>query len=92
MWIAAFFLLLAIVILAIFACKKLFPVLMPAGRRKILALGWFGGLTGIITNAFVWQLGPEVAGINPVAAFVGCFLFIIVGGLFPFLRIGLGWS
>ena len=78
MWVAAFFLLLAHVLLVRFAVNRLVPLLMPSGRRKTLALGWFGGLAGILI-ATAWQFGPSVAGINPIAAFVttlGVFVFL----------------
>ena len=90
MWVAAFFLLLAIVLLTIFAGRKLIPLVMPSGRRKTVTTAWLGGLTGALVATIVWQSGPSVAGINFIAAFGGSFLFLVIAGLFPFIRIALG--
>jgi len=53
-------------------------------------LGWAGGFFGSLLDSVLWQFGPEVAGINLVAAAVGCALFILFFGLFPFVKILLG--
>jgi len=89
-WVAAFFLLLAVVLLTVFVGRRLVPLLMPSGRRKTITMAWIGGLAGTIIAAFAWESGPVVAGINLIAAFAGSFLFLVIAGLFPFVRIAIG--
>jgi len=88
--VAGFFILLAIAILLRFVGNKLIPVVMPTGRLRIIGLGWAGGFLGSLLDGFLWQFGPEVAGINLVAAVIGCALFILLFGLLPFIKILLG--
>ena len=90
MSIAGFFILLAIAILLRFVGNKLVPVVMPTGRLRTIGLGWAGGFLGSLSDSVLWQFGPEVAGINLVAATIGCALFILFFGLFPFIKILLG--
>jgi uncharacterized membrane protein YeaQ/YmgE (transglycosylase-associated protein family) len=90
MTVAGFFILLAIAILFRFIGNKLLVVIMPTGRLRTIALGWLGGFLGSLLDSFVWHFGPEVVGINLVAAAVGCALFILFLGLFPFIKILLG--
>jgi uncharacterized membrane protein YeaQ/YmgE (transglycosylase-associated protein family) len=87
MSIAGFFILLAIAILLRLVGNKLVPVVMPSGRFKTIGLGWAGGFLGSLLDGIFWQFGPEVAEINLVAAAIGCALFILLFGLFPFIRI-----
>ena len=87
MSIAGFFILLAIAILLRIIGNKLVPVVMPSGRIKTIGLGWLGGFLGSLLDGALWQFGPEVAEINLVAATIGCALFILLFGLFPFIRI-----
>ena len=88
--IGGLFLLLAIVIFITLVGNRLAPVIMPTGRRRIIAVGWIGGLAGSLMDSALWQLGPRVAEINLVAAFVGSALFILLLGLSPFIKILLG--
>ena len=90
MSIAGFFILLAIVILLRFIGYKLIPIVMPAWRFRTIALGWVGGFLGSLVDSLWWQFGPEVAGINLVAAVIGCTLFILLLGIAPFIKILLG--
>ncbi len=85
-----FFILLAIAILLRFIGNKLIPIAMPAGRLRIIALGWVGGFLGSLADSFWWQFGPEVARINLVAAIIGCALFILFLGIAPFIKILMG--
>jgi uncharacterized membrane protein YeaQ/YmgE (transglycosylase-associated protein family) len=88
--VAGFFILLAIAILLRLVGNKLVPVVMPSGRLLTIGLGWAGGFLGSLLDRFLWQFGPEVCGVNLVAAVVGCALFILFLGLYPFIKILLG--
>ena len=90
MSVAGFFILLAIAILLRFIGNKLIPIAMPTGRLRIIALGWVGGFLGSLADSLLSQFGPEVAGINLVAAVIGCALFILFLGIAPFIKILLG--
>ena len=90
MSVAGFFILLAIAILLWLVGNKLVPVVMPSGRLRTIGLGWAGGFLGSLLGSVLGRFGPEVAGINLVAATVGCALFILFFGLFPFIKILLG--
>ena len=90
MSVAGFFILLAIAVLLRLTGNKLAPVIMPTGRLRTVGLGWAGGFLGGLLDSVLWQFGPEVGGINLVAAAVGCALFILFYGLFPFIKIFLG--
>ncbi len=90
MSVAGFFVLLAIAILLRFIGNKLIPLAMPTGRLKIIALGWVGGFLGSLVGSFLGQFGFEFAGINLVAAVIGCALFILLLGIAPFIKILLG--
>jgi len=88
--IAGFFILLAIAILLRFIGGKLIPLVMPTGRVRTIALGWVGGFVGSLVDSLLRQFGPEVAGINLVAAVIGCALFILFLGIAPFIKILVG--
>ncbi len=90
MSIAGFFVLLAIAILLRFIGNKLIPIAMPTGRLRTIALGGVGGFLGSWVDSLFRQFGPEVAGINLVAAVIGCALFILLLGITPFIKILLG--
>ena len=90
MSVAGFFILLAIAVLLRLIGNKLAPVIMPTGRLRTIGLGWAGGFLGSLLDSVLWQFGPEVGGINLVAAAVGCALFILFYGLFPFIKIFMG--
>ena len=90
MSIAGFFILLAIAILLWLIGNKLAPSIMPAGRFRTIALGWAGGLLGSWIDSVLWQIGPEVAEINLVAAVIGCAIFMLLLGIYPFVKILLG--
>jgi len=88
--VAGFFILLAIAILLRFIGYKLIPSVMPTGRVRTIILGWVGGFLGSLVDSLLSQFGPEVAGINLVAAVIGCALFILFLGIAPFIKILLG--
>ena len=90
MSVAGFFILLAIAILLRFIGGKLIPLVMPTGWLRTIALGWVGGFLGSLADSLLRQFGPEVAGINLVAAVIGCVLFILFLGIAPFIKILLG--
>lgn len=87
MSIAGFFILLAIAIFLRLIGNKLIPVIIPTGHLKTIALGWGGGFLGSWLDNAWWQLGPQVAGINLVAAVIGGALFTLLLGLYPFIKI-----
>jgi len=88
--VAGFFILLAIAILLRFIGNKLIPLVMSTGWLRTIALGWVGGFLGSLADSLLMQFGPEVAGINLVAAVIGCALFILFLGIAPFIKILLG--
>ena len=90
MTVAGFFILLAIAILLRFIGHKLIPLVMPSGWFRTIALGWAGGFLGSLASSLWWQFGPEVAGINLMAAVIGCALFILLLSIAPFIKILLG--
>jgi len=79
-------LLLAIAIAVRFVGNKLIPIAMPTGRLRIIGVGLLGGLVG----SLLFQVGPWVVGVNLVGAILGAALFILLVGLFPFVKILLG--
>lgn len=79
-------LLLAIAITVRFVGNKLIPIAMPTGRLRIIGVGLLGGLVG----SLLFQVGPWVVGVNLVGAILGAALFILLVGLFPFVKILLG--
>jgi len=87
---AGFFILLAIAILLRFIGYKLIPIAMPTGWLRTIALGGVGGFLGSLVDSLWRQFGPEVAGINLMAAVIGCALFILLLGIAPFIKILLG--
>ena len=90
MSIAGFFILLAIAILLRFIGNKLIPIVMPTGQLRTVALGWAGGFSASWIDGILWQFGPNIVGINLVAAVIGCALFILFLGIAPFIKILLG--
>lgn len=90
MSIVGFFILLAIAILLKLIGNKLVPLLMPSGWLRTIAVGWVGGFLGSLADSILWQFGPKIAGINLLAAAIGCALFILFLGILPFIRILLG--
>ena len=90
MSIAGFFILLAIAIIFRLIGNKLIPLAMPTGWLRTIALGWADGFLGSLIDSVLWQFGPEVAGINLVAAVIGCALFTLLLGIAPFIKILLG--
>lgn len=87
MTIPGFFLVLIIAILVRWLGTRLAPLLMPGGRLKTIAVGWVGGFAASWLNDAIWQFGPQVAGINPVAAAIGCSLFMLGLGIAPFVKL-----
>jgi len=63
---------------------------MPSGWFRTIAVGWVGGFLGSLADSILWQFGPKIAGINLLAAAIGCALFILFLGILPFIRILLG--
>ena len=90
MTIAGLFLLIAIAILLRFAGNRLVPVVMPTGWIRTIAAGWVGGLAGSLLGEVLWGIGPQVAGVNLIAAIIGTVVFIFLLGLIPFIKILLG--
>ncbi len=90
MSVAGFFIILAITIILRRIGNKLIPLVMPAGRLKVLVVGWVGGFLGSLVDKLAWQLGPEVAEISIIAAIIGCALSILILGIVPFIKIMLG--
>jgi len=88
--IPGFFLMLTIAILVRWLGIKLVPLLMPGGRLKTIAVGWAGGFAASWVDGVLWQFGPQVTGINLVAAVIGCILFILGLGVAPFVKTMLG--
>ena len=87
MSVAGFFILLAIAILVRLIGNKLVPLVIPTRHLRTIALGWAGGFLGSLVDSVLWQFGPQVAGINLLAAAIGCALFILLLGIYPFIRI-----
>ena len=85
--IPGFFILLAIAVLVRLFGNKLVPLIMPTGRLRPTVVGWAGGFLGSWLNSVLWHFGPEVAGVNPVAAIIGSALFLFLLGLYPFVKI-----
>ncbi len=90
MSVGGFFILLAMAILLRLIGNKLIPLVIPTGRLRTTALGWAGGFLGSLIDSIFWQFGPEVAGINLLAAVIGCAFFIFSLGIAPFIKILLG--
>ncbi len=90
MSIVGFFILLAIAILLKLIGNRLVPLLMPSRWLRTIAVGWVGGFLGSLADSILWQFGPKIAGINLLAAAIGCALFILFLGILPFIRILLG--
>ncbi len=64
------------------------PMVMPSsGKWLAIIIGWVGGLVGSVIGEFTWQFGPLVGRVYPVAAIIGCILFLLLLGLFPFVKI-----
>ncbi len=56
-------------------------------RLKTVAVGFLGGLVVSLIDRYTFQFGSEVAEINIVAATTGSVVFVLVFGVFPFLRV-----
>ena len=82
-----FFLLVGLAIAVRWLGLKLVPLLIPRRRLRTLAIGWLGGLTGSLMDRYIWHLGPRFVETQVVAAAIGCMLFILAAGLWPFLEI-----
>jgi hypothetical protein len=82
-----FFLLIGLAIVARWLGLKLVPLVIPRRRLRTLAIGWLGALTGSLMDRYIWHLGPKFVEIQVAAAAIGCTLFILAAGLWPFLRI-----
>ncbi len=88
--VAGFFILLGIAIVLRFIGNRVIPVFMPAGRFGVIALGRAGGFLGSWLDSQFWQLGPDVAHINIIAAIIGCAVIILLAGITPFVKIMIG--
>ena len=82
-----FFVLVGLAIAVRWLGLKLVPLLIPWQRLRTLAYGWLGALTGSLMDRYIWHLGPRFVEIHVAAAAIGCALFILVAGLWPFLKI-----
>lgn len=87
MSVAGVFLLLGISIAVRRLGLRLVPLLMPQKRLKTWALGWLGALTGSLLDRYIWHIGPRFVEIQVAAAAIGCALFILAAGLWPFFKI-----
>jgi len=85
-----FFLLVGLAIVVRWLGLKLVPLLIPRRRLRTLAIGWLGGLTGSLMDRYIWHLGPRFVEIQVAAAAIGCAVFILAAGLWPFLEILVG--
>jgi hypothetical protein len=85
--IAGFFLLIGLAIAVRWLGLKLIPLLIPRSWVKTVAIGWLGGLAGSLMDRYIWHLGPRFVEIQVTLAAIGCVLFILVCGLWPFLKI-----
>lgn len=90
MSVSGFFILLAVAIILRLIGNRLIPLVIPTGRLRTIASGWAGGFWGSWVDSILWQFGPEVAGVNIVAAVLGCALFVVFLGIVPFIKILLG--
>jgi uncharacterized membrane protein YeaQ/YmgE (transglycosylase-associated protein family) len=88
--IAGLLLLLFLAITIRFIGNKLVPLVMPTGRLRTIGVGFAGGVAGSLVDRFTWGFGPKVVGVYLVASIVGCFLFILLLGLTPYIKILLG--
>ena len=82
-----FFLLIGLAMVVRWLGLKLIPLLIPRSRLKTLAVGWLGGLAGSLTDRYAWHLGPRFVEIQVATAAIGCAIFILMAGLWPFLKI-----
>ena len=92
MSVAGFLVLLAMATLLRLVSNKLIPVVIPTGRLKTIGLGWAGGFLGSWVDSLCWQFGSDVVGVNLLAAVVDCALFIVLLGIYPFIKILVGGS
>ncbi len=90
MSVAGFFLLLGIAIVVRRLGFWLIPLAMPQKRLKTWALGWLGGLAGSLLDRYVWHIGPRFVEIQVGFSAIGCAVFILVYGLWPFFKILVG--
>ena len=90
MSISGFFLLIGLAIVVKGLGLKLIPLLIPRSRIKTIAIGWLGGLTGSLMDRYIWHLGPRFVEIQVALAAIGCALFILLAGLWPFFKILVG--
>ena len=90
MSVAGFFLLIGLAIAVRWLGLKLIPLLIPRSRIKTVAIGWLGGLAGSLMDRYIWHLGPKFVEIQVAPAAIGCALFILAAGLWPFFKILVG--
>lgn len=88
--VSGFFLLLGIAVLLRFLGNKFISVIIPEKRLLVIGTGWLGGLAGSLIDGAFWQFGPQLVGVNIVAAVIGSGLFIVFLGLLPFIKILMG--
>ena len=90
MSIAGFFLLIGLAIVVRWLGLKLIPLLIPRSFIRTIAIGWLGGLAGSLLDRYIWHLGPRFVEIQVALAAIGCAVFILAAGLWPFLKILMG--
>ncbi len=91
MWALGFLLVLAIAVLVRAATKKLLPMVMPPSRLKTLLAVFIGALAGTLLFRLC-HLGDAtvVAEANLIGAFLGAVVFLLLFGLYPFIKVFLG--
>ena len=90
MW--AFFILLAVAIAVWYIGKRLVPLAMPPGRLMPVAVGvgLVGAFAGNLLGAGILGFIPSIEGVNLLAAALGAAIFVLLLGLYPFIKILLG--
>ena len=89
MW--AFLILLAVAIAVWYIGKRLVPLAMPPGRAPVaVGVGLVGAFVGNLLGAGALGFIPSLEGVNLLAAALGAAIFILLLGLYPFIKILLG--
>jgi uncharacterized membrane protein YeaQ/YmgE (transglycosylase-associated protein family) len=87
----SFLLLLGIAVMTRFIGNKLVPIIMPPSRLKTVFVGLVGGFIGSSLSKLChfgdWAI---VVGTNLLGAVIGTIVFVLLWGLFPFIKIFLG--
>jgi len=86
----AFLILLAVAVAIWYTGNKLAPLAMPSGRLKTVAVGLVGAFVGNLLGAGILGFIPSIEGVNLLAAALGAAIFILLLGLYPFIKILFG--